>query len=80
MTQEFKNILLNINPTLFDNESVNLIENGVLDSLDLLNLITKLENHYNIKFEVNDMAANNFTSPETIWDIVNKLKMQRRRR
>ena len=54
--------------------ATNLVEDGVLDSLDIVNIIYSLEDHYGIKIDPEDIDPDNFQSAETIWNMVQKMK------
>ena len=49
----------------------------LIDSMDLVNIMTALEDRYGICIEVDMITAANFDSAESIFDLVNKLKDQK---
>ena len=54
------------------NDDFNLIDEGVLDSLAIMNLIAWLEKHFAIEFEEGDIVLENFTSVNDLLDFVQK--------
>ncbi len=48
-------------PDNFDND-YNLIDSGIMDSLFMMNLVTFVEQHYQISFGMNEMIPKNFQS------------------
>jgi len=48
-------------PDNFDND-YNLINSGIMDSLFMMNLVTFVEQHYQISFGMNEMIPKNFQS------------------
>lgn len=56
-------------PEDFDND-FDLIDSGVVDSLAMLNLITYLEEHYQIEFGGNDIVPEHFASVNALSEFV----------
>jgi acyl carrier protein len=50
----------------------NFIENGLLDSFDIINLVTELDAHFGISIDGTDILPENFASTETIKKLVLK--------
>jgi acyl carrier protein len=76
MTQGFIDALKSTKPVIFDKENVHLIDNGVIDSLDVVNIIAKLEETYNIKFDGKDITSENFASVNSIWALTELYKLR----
>ena len=51
-----------------------LVSGGVLDSLDIMNLIMKLEEGFDIEIDPEDVLSENFDSVDAIVALVNKCK------
>ena len=66
-------ILKRIRPDI-DVESMNFIEDGSLDSLDTLRLISELEEKYSITIESGDIVPENFANIDAISKLINRLK------
>lgn len=58
-------------------DDFNLIDEGVLDSIALINLTAWLEKHGEIEFELHEMIPENFNSVNSILDFVKNKKAQR---
>ncbi|MEH2039132.1 acyl carrier protein [Nostoc sp.] len=72
--QETKNVVLNVlqNVNIEDlSDSNNLFSIG-LDSVNAMTLVLKLQNTFNIKFEINDINSENFQSIATIVKLIDK--------
>ncbi|MEH2232808.1 MAG: acyl carrier protein [Nostoc sp.] len=72
--QETKNVVLNVlqNVNIEDlSDSSNLFSIG-LDSVNAMTLVLKLQNTFNIKFEINDINSENFQSIATIVKLIDK--------
>lgn len=67
-------ILKGIRPDVdFENEKA-LIDDGVLDSFDVVSIISELNDEYDIHVKVTELNPENFNSMEAIWGMVQKLK------
>lgn len=67
-------ILDSIRPDVdFANEK-KLIDNGLLDSFDIVSIISELNDEYNISIRVTELKPENFNSIEAIMNLVQKLK------
>lgn len=54
--------------------SSTLITDGLLDSLDIMNLIMELENEFEIEIDPEDVLSENFESVEAIAALIEKCK------
>lgn len=73
---ELLEILKDIDP---DNDYENdkrLIDDGHLDSLSLLQLVTELEDNFEIQITPNELVPANFNSAEAIWAMVQRLQQE----
>lgn len=73
---ELLEILRDIDP---DNDYENdkrLIDDGHLDSLSLLQLVTELEDNFEIQITPNELIPANFNSAEAIWAMVQRLQQE----
>ena len=69
--KEFINeILLEINPYDEITDETNLIEEGIIDSLSLVYIITRIEENYNIKINEELITPNMFINIEKISGII----------
>jgi len=46
---------------------------GILDSFDLLTLVTEIESNYEINIPLEEVIPENFETPETIYKLLRKL-------
>ena len=71
---KIKEILEDIRPDVdFEAEKL-LIDGNVLDSFDIISIVTELNDAFDIDINVNDLLPENFNSIEAITELVNKLK------
>ena len=66
------NILSEIRPDLdFDSEK-QLVDQGLLDSFDLVSIISELNDAFEINIRVNDLQPENFNSVEAMMALVER--------
>lgn len=67
-------ILNEMNDTI-DYESENaLIDGEIIDSLDLMELISEMEEAFDITIEMEDIIPENFNSAEAMWELITRLQ------
>lgn len=55
-------------------DSTGLISSGILDSLDIMNLIMELEGEFEIEIDPEDVLSENFESVDAITALVEKCR------
>jgi len=71
---ELMNILEELRPDVdFENET-GLIDNGILDSFDIVSLVGELNEAFDIEINPTDLIPENFNSAEAIFALVEKLQ------
>ena len=71
---ELKQILEEIRPDLNFEAETKLIDDGILDSFDIISIVGELNMHYGIEINVEDLLPENFNSMEAIFELVTKLQ------
>ena len=67
-------ILKGIRPDVdFENET-SLIDDGVLDSFDVVSIISELDDQFGVQIRITELDPDNFNSAENIWNLVQDLK------
>ena len=72
MNAKFEEILNQINPEILDSEGLDLIEEGIIDSMSIMQIVTMVESAFEIDFDPDDIMPENFSSPEAIWKTIQK--------
>ncbi|EID84122.1 Phosphopantetheine attachment site [Treponema sp. JC4] len=67
-------ILQELKPDVDFSAEKGLIDNAVLDSFDIVQLITTLKETFDIDITPADIIPENFNSAESIWALVEKLQ------
>jgi acyl carrier protein len=65
-------ILTELRPEFDFSEQVDFIEEGMLDSFDIVSLVDELESQFNIKINGVDVIPENFSSVDSIIALLNK--------
>ena len=67
-------ILQGIRPDVdFENET-ELIDDGILDSFDVVSIISEIDDAFGVQIRINELEPENFNSAEAIWTLIQKLK------
>jgi acyl carrier protein len=70
--EKILNILKEIRPEYDFSEDVNYIDEGYLDSFDVITLVADLESIFQIKIAGNEINPENFSRLDSIVSIVNR--------
>ena len=65
-------ILTELRPEFDFTEDVNFIEEGMLDSFDIVSLVDELETNFNVKIDGVDIIPENFSSIDSIEALLKK--------
>lgn len=65
-------ILANIRPEFDFTEDVNFIEQGMLDSFDIVTLVTDLDSAFGISIDGVDILPENFATVDSIVNLLKK--------
>lgn len=70
-------ILQGIRPDVdFVNEK-SLIDDGILDSFDVVSIISELDDAFGVQVRITELDPDNFNSAEAIWALVQSMKNQK---
>lgn len=72
MINKITEVLASVRPEFDFSESDDFIEDGMLDSFDLVNLIAYLDDEFNISIDGTDIVPENFKNLETITQLLKK--------
>lgn len=67
-------ILKTYNSEITTDMNKKLVSDGVIDSVDLVSLISDLEEEFNISISMEDIVESNFDSVESMWNMIQKLQ------
>lgn len=67
-------ILKEVRPDVdFENETA-LIDDGILDSFDVVSIISEIDDKLGVQIRIKELEPENFNSAEAIWKLIEKLK------
>lgn len=70
-------ILSEIRPDVdFENET-SLIDDGILDSFDVVSIISEIDDVFGVQIRITELDPENFNSAESIWNLVQELKAKK---
>ncbi len=71
--EELMRILGVLHPDVDFNTADDLIGDGVLDSLDIVTLITEINSAYDVNIPAEEILPENFRSAKAIYDLITRL-------
>lgn len=74
--EQLEQILQEIRPDLDFSKETSLIDDGVLDSFDIISIVGELNSEFEIEINVEDLLPENFNSMEAMYELITKLKEQ----
>ena len=72
MEKRVLQLLQDINRDVPDNPTVNLLTAGMIDSMDMVNIITSIEKEFAVEVEAEDIVPENFDSVVAIVSLLKK--------
>ena len=74
MNDKLMNILNELRPELDFEKENRLIEDGILDSFDLVSLIGEINDQFDVEIDFADIEPENFNSAEAMIKLIERLK------
>ena len=71
--EEIVDIIKGIRPEI-DIDSKSWVDDGLLDSFDIVTLVSELIDSFNVDISVEDIIPDNFNSVEAIEDLIERKK------
>lgn len=73
MEDRILEILAEINEDIIDYDGENMYEEGVISSMDVVEIVSELENEFDIEIDIDDIVSKNFANKETIIALVESM-------
>ena len=67
-------ILSEVRPDVDFKNETKLIDNGILDSLNIMEIIAEISDEFNIELSPADIVPANFNSAESLWAMIQRLQ------
>jgi len=74
MREKIAEILAEINDETEGYAGENMLEDEIITSLDVIEIVSELEDSFDIKVAAKDITKENFATVDSIADLVNRLK------
>ncbi|MDD5824236.1 MAG: phosphopantetheine-binding protein [Firmicutes bacterium] len=71
---ELIRIMSEIKPDVDFETATTLIDDDMIDSLDIIAIVSEVNDTFDIEIDVNDLMPENFNSAEALWELVEKLR------
>ena len=72
--EKLMEILQGVRPDVdFENETA-LIDDGILDSFDVVSIISEIDDAFGVQIRITELDPENFKSAEAIWKLIESLK------
>ncbi|MDD5835468.1 MAG: acyl carrier protein [Treponema sp.] len=72
--EKLMNILTELKPDVDFETEKGLIDNAILDSFDIVQLIGQLQDTFDIEISPAEILPENFNSAEALWSMIQKLQ------
>ncbi len=67
-------ILQSFNPSITDGMEKKIVTDGVIDSVDIVSLISELEDAFGIEIPMEDIVEDNFDTVDAMWAMIQRLQ------
>ena len=74
--EELLRIMSEVRPDIDFEHEEHLIDNEMLDSLDIVAIVTDVNDEFDVQINVNDLLPENFNSAEALYDLIKKLQYE----
>lgn len=72
--EQLLELLKGVRPDVdFENET-ELIDDGILDSFDVVSIISEIDDQFGVQIRITELDPENFNSAEAIWNLIQELK------
>ena len=72
--EDLLEILRGLHPDIDFESEEGLIDNGVLDSLDIVTLITEISENFDVTITAKDIVPGNFNSAKALYALIQRLE------
>ena len=66
-------LLQGLHPEIDYETEEGLVDNGILDSLDIVTLITDINDAFDVSIPAEEILPENFNSAKALWDLIERL-------
>lgn len=66
-------LLQELHPEIDYETEEGLVDNGILDSLDIVTLITDINDAFDVSIPAEEILPENFNSAKALWELIERL-------
>ncbi|MBQ6440366.1 MAG: acyl carrier protein [Mogibacterium sp.] len=74
--EELLRIMSEVRPDIDFETETRLIDDEMLDSLDIVAIVTDVNDEFDIEINVNDLLPENFNSAEALYELIRRLQYE----
>ncbi len=74
--EELLRIMSEVRPDIDFETETQLIDNEMLDSLDIVAIVTDVNDEFDVEINVNDLLPENFNSAEALYELIQRLQYE----
>jgi acyl carrier protein len=74
--EELLRIMSEVRPDIDFETETRLIDDEMLDSLDIVAIVTDVNDEFDIEINVNDLLPENFNSAKALYELIQKLQYE----
>lgn len=74
MKEKLLSLLEDVRPDVDFKSETKLIDDGILDSFDIISIVQSVGESFGVEIDVEDLEPDNFNSADAILDLIEKLK------
>ncbi|VEU80735.1 acyl carrier protein [Haploplasma axanthum] len=72
--EKLLNILNEIKPDIDFETNEELIDAGILESLDIMQIVAEISDQFDVQLSPSDIIPDNFNSAKELWAMIERLK------
>ena len=72
--EKLLDILWELHPDIDFPTEENLIYSGILDSFDIVTIVSEVDDRFDVQITAADLTPENFFSAKTLYDLIRRLK------
>lgn len=72
--EELLDILKELHPDVDFETEEHLIDDGILDSLDIVSLISEISDAFDVTITAKDIVPDNFNSAQALYELIQRLE------
>ena len=74
MEERLLKILSELRPEVDFTSETALVDDGILDSFDMVALVTEINDEFDVRIGIENLVPENFNSAEAMWEMIQRLQ------